>query len=110
MEKTTLINLRAYKGSDWTRVARIDRLTGTGKTGLGNPHKIGEYNFYLKRRLTREDAVMLFRKTFENKMKNYPEFATRVEGLRGKKIACWCTPLACHGDVYVEYFENGPWW
>ena len=34
------------------------------------------------------------------------EFATRVKGLRGKQLGCFCKPKACHGDVIVEYLEN----
>lgn len=112
-KKTTLANLRNYKGrfnlyEDDS--ALIDRRTGTGPTGLGNPHVVGKYNFYLKRKLTREDAVTMFRETFAKRMQNYPTFAAKVEALKGKRLFCWCTPLACHGDVYIEYLENGPWW
>jgi len=39
-------------------------------------------------------------------MKHDWKYRAEVEKLRGKKIACWCTPLECHGDVYVEYFEG----
>lgn len=99
MNKTTLVNLRTYKGSDYVL---IDRRTIYGN----HQFKIGVYNFYLKRKLTREDCVSLFRKQFNNRIKNYPKYRAKVEKLRGKKLACWCTPLACHGDVYVEYFEG----
>ena len=27
--------------------------------------------------------------------------------LKGKKIGCFCKPLACHGDVLVGLLENG---
>lgn len=26
--------------------------------------------------------------------------------LRGKVLACWCEPLPCHGDIYVELIEE----
>jgi hypothetical protein len=25
-----------------------------------------------------------------------------LDELRGKDLACWCTPLACHGDVLLR--------
>lgn len=25
-----------------------------------------------------------------------------LESLRGKKLGCYCAPLQCHGDVYIE--------
>jgi hypothetical protein len=31
-------------------------------------------------------------------------WAERLRGLRGKLLACWCAPEACHGDVLVEYY------
>lgn len=29
-----------------------------------------------------------------------------LEELRGKRLACWCAPLACHGDVLVELVDS----
>jgi hypothetical protein len=29
-----------------------------------------------------------------------------LEALRGKTLACWCKPDACHGDVLVEMLEG----
>ena len=103
--KTTLVNLRTCRlpPSDYVLIDR--------RTVFGNhQYRIGVYNYYFKRRLTREDCVNFFRRQFERKMETDPGYRAAVEGLRGKRLACWCTPLACHGDVYVEYFENGPWW
>jgi hypothetical protein len=31
-----------------------------------------------------------------------------LEPLRGKRLACWCAPLPCHGDVIVEWLESHP--
>jgi len=25
-----------------------------------------------------------------------------IEDLRGHRLACWCTPFACHGEIYVK--------
>ena len=33
------------------------------------------------------------------------ELMSSLEGLRGKRLACWCAPLACHGDVLVELLD-----
>lgn len=87
-------------------VVFIDRRSPYGN----HEYKIAAYSEALGRRLTREDCVKLFRAQFETLMKTSPAYRMRVERLRGKRLACWCTPLACHGDTYVEYFENGPWW
>src|SRR4051812_46171174 len=26
-----------------------------------------------------------------------------LEALHGKRLGCWCAPLACHGDVIAEF-------
>lgn len=31
-----------------------------------------------------------------------------LEPLRGKRLACWCHPLPCHGDVIVEWLDSHP--
>ena len=31
-----------------------------------------------------------------------PELMASLEELRGKRLACWCAPLPCHGDVLVD--------
>ena len=33
------------------------------------------------------------------------ELMSSLEELRGKRLACWCAPLACHGDVLVELLD-----
>jgi hypothetical protein len=32
--------------------------------------------------------------------------AARSE-LRGKVLACWCSPMPCHGDVLAEWANGG---
>ena len=36
-----------------------------------------------------------------------PDLMSALEELRGKRLACWCAPLACHGDVLVELVAGG---
>ncbi|MCC6586237.1 MAG: DUF4326 domain-containing protein [Bryobacterales bacterium] len=31
-----------------------------------------------------------------------PELLRRLPELRGKVLACWCPPAACHGDILIE--------
>ena len=67
---------------------------------FGNPYKIGEWG------KDREAVVALYRAYFYEKLK-FDYFREAVEKLRGKKLGCFCKPLACHGDVIVEYLEGG---
>jgi hypothetical protein len=39
---------------------------------------------------------------------NSPELIAALPELRNKILGCWCSPLACHGDVLVELVKNLP--
>lgn len=54
----------------------------------------------------REKAIALYREYFLKRLRVDPEFAVRVEELRGKRLGCFCKPKACHGDIIVEYLES----
>ena len=66
---------------------------------FGNPYKISKYR-------TRTMVIDWYREWFYNQLKN-PLFKADVEKLRGANtLGCYCKPLACHGDIIVEYLEN----
>ena len=92
--KTVVVNIREEPFDEYIGRA------GRGEDGyLGNPFRIGPG-------MTREQSVERFRQYFEERIKNDPEYRKRVEGLRGKRIGCFCKPLICHGDVYVEWLNK----
>ena len=68
----------------------IDRTTKWGNT------------FRLGRDGTREEVIEKFR---EKAWGDLEFIAMVVSELTGKTLACWCKPLPCHGDVYVEICE-----
>lgn len=47
---------------------------------------------------TREEAV----KRFEEYILTQPKLLADLHELRGKVLACWCKPLACHGDILLK--------
>lgn len=63
-------------------MVRIDR-----RTRWGNPFTVKESG--------RDLAIALYREWVGVN----PTF---LEPLRGKRLACWCAPLPCHGDVIAE--------
>lgn len=74
--------------------------TSVGEPGwLGNPYSKDDYG--------REKCIELFRKDFVERLQTDPEFRRAVEGLQGKTLGCWCKPKACHGDVILEFLEDG---
>lgn len=68
----------------------------------GNPfsHRDGTLAAYKVE--TREEAVAAYRKWILTK----PELLKRLPELKDKVLACWCAPLACHGDVLAELADK----
>ncbi len=84
--KTTVVNIR-HESFD----ILIDR-----RTPFGNPFRIGRDG-------TREEVIEKFRVWLPKQA----WLMDMIEQLRGKRLACWCKPEPCHGDVYVEILEKG---
>mgnify|MGYP003489055823 CR=1 FL=1 len=68
---------------------------------IGRPSKWGN-PFVVGRDGSREDVVRLYKEWIMNK----PSLLNSLGELKGKILACWCAPLACHGDVLVELCEG----
>jgi hypothetical protein len=51
---------------------------------------------------SREQAIALYRKY----ILSHPELLSALPELAGKRLGCYCKPLACHGDVLVELLEE----
>lgn len=61
----------------------------THKEGTGAPWVVD----------TREDAIRLY----EEWLREQPELMVAVKKeLRGKILGCFCSPLACHGDILLK--------
>ena len=67
---------------------RIDR-----KTKWGNPFEIGKDG-------TRSEVIGKHRTWITEGEGRY--LLKDLHELKGKTLACWCAPLACHGDVLME--------
>ena len=72
---------------------------------FGNPFKIGP-------KCSREEAIQSFRMWIRGYdfPKVEPErrkwILENLHKLKDKILGCWCKPLTCHGDVYVELLEG----
>ena len=64
---------------------------------FANPNKIG-------RTCSRIDAIELFRWMMASRLRGSQGilWQAQLRDLRGKTLACWCKPSACHGDVLAE--------
>jgi hypothetical protein len=73
-----------------------DVYIGRGSS-YGNPYVIGVDG-------DREEVIRKYRYDFE---RGYLKFSKEeVLALKGKVLGCHCKPLACHGDVLVEFINN----
>ena len=62
-----------------------------GGSMWGNPFIIGRDG-------TREEVIAKHRAW----LLNNPEQMNHLHLLKGKRLGCWCAPLACHGDTLAE--------
>ena len=84
-----------------TRVINVK--TGTqadvyiGRPGpFGNPFQSG----------TRSTNIENFKRMFEDRVVVDSRYRAAVLSLRGKTLGCYCAPLPCHGDVFVQWLKE----
>ena len=65
---------------------------------FGNPFVIGKDG-------DRDEVIRKYKVWFNVRIKEQP-FKAAVLMLNDKKLGCYCKPLACHGDVIVEWLEK----
>lgn len=85
---TTVVNIKRHK---------CDVYIGRGSP-FGNPFRIGDDG-------DRAQVLVKYRNYFNQRLTDQ-SFRDKVLELKGKVLGCWCKPLACHGDVIIEYLEN----
>ena len=74
---------------------------GRGRDGsFGNPFRIGPHG-------SRAQVLERFQQYFRHRLATDPAFRHRVEALRGKRLGCFCKPLACHGDIIADHVNSG---
>ena len=62
----------------------------------GNPYRIGRDG-------TRDEVIA----KYENSIKNDAAFVAQVRReLKGKRLACYCAPKRCHGDVLARLADS----
>lgn len=91
---TTVIHVSEMKPGD-IYIGRYNRHFNLPQHQLANPFKIGSDG-------TREEVI----KKYEDYLLDHPELMFRyIPELKGHRLACWCHPLACHGDLLAEWAE-----
>lgn len=85
-EKTTVVNKRHH--------VPFDVYIGRGSI-WGNPFVIGKDG-------NRTEVIQ----KFEHYLLAKPELLARIPELRGKRLACFCSPQACHGNVLARHADR----
>lgn len=94
-----------------TRVVNKDRgdqydiYIGRG-TKWGNPYAVGFGQAPGEEADSREEAIRKYAYDFERGLLGGASFMRELGKLQGKRLACHCKPLACHGDVLADYLNS----
>ncbi len=79
---------------------------------FGNPFSHMENTIAIVKVSTREEAIDCFRKWIRGQAYENVEpwrrlwILNNIEKLRDKDLVCWCSPLLCHGEVYLEILSE----
>ena len=71
----------------------------------GNPWRIGGVRPADGHRLTRKEAVEIYRSSIHQMLtakRDDGSIILDLNELRGKDLVCWCAPLPCHADILLE--------
>jgi len=68
---------------------------------IGRPEKWGN-PFTIGKDGSREEVII----KYEEWIRNNPELLKDLHELKGKVLACWCSPQPCHGDVLIKLIKE----
>jgi len=89
--RSRVVNIRHAAIGDAVYVGRANPQRGLEESAFGNPFRIGQDG-------TRADVIEKYRRH----VLGQPALLDRLHELRGRRLACWCSPEPCHADVLVE--------
>lgn len=89
-----VLNLSTEPIGDAVYIGRRSARRGLAGSDFANPYRIGHDG-------TREHVIEQYRRWLSKQ----PELLRRLQELRGRRLACYCKPLACHGDVLAEFVD-----
>lgn len=89
-----VVNLSAGELGDAVYVGRRSQRRGLEESAFANPYRVGADG-------TRADVIQRYRRW----LLGQPALLDRLHELRGRRLACWCKPAACHADVLVELVD-----
>ncbi|WP_210498997.1 DUF4326 domain-containing protein [Vibrio crassostreae] len=69
----------------------------------GNPYSVTEIG-------SRDEVIRMHEYDFERELLNKcEEIKSSFEAMEGVTLGCYCSPMKCHGEVYVRYINSNSW-
>jgi hypothetical protein len=98
-----VINLKGRKPQDVPKGAVYigRRMKPRGKSLWDLPKSKWANTYEIDKDGAREEVIA----KYEAWLRSKPELIAALPELRGKDLACWCSPKACHGDVLLRLVE-----
>lgn len=100
--KTKLIPVQVTRVVNKKTTDEYDVYIGRG-TPWGNPYAIGHGEGP-----DRTEVIEKYKEYFSQKISSDSGFRNGILAMRGLRLACFCKPAACHGDVIAEYLDSLP--
>lgn len=101
-KKIKLIPIELTKVVNKQTTDEFDVYIGRG-TPWGNPFAIAHGEGP-----DRFEVIEKYREYFYKKINEDSSFHKGILSMKGLRLACFCKPAACHGDVIAEYLDNLP--
>ncbi len=101
-KKTKLITIQVTRVVNKKKTNDYDVYIGRGSP-WGNPYAIGNGEGP-----DRAEVIERYKTYFEEKIASDEGFKKGVLAMRGLRLACFCKPEACHGDVIAGYLDRLP--
>jgi len=99
-KKTKLITLQVTKVVNKQVTDNYDVYIGRGSP-WGNQYAIGHGEGD-----GRFEVIEKYREFFNEKIATDDSFRNGILAMRGLRLACFCKPAPCHGDVIADYLNN----
>lgn len=87
-------NLNREPIGDAVYIGRRNTGRGLAESAFANPYRIGQDG-------NRAEVIQKYRSWLLGRQ----ELLQRLHELRGRRLACWCSPEPCHGDVLIELVD-----
>jgi hypothetical protein len=89
-----IVNLRHEELGDAVYVGRANPRRGLAESAFANPYRVDVDG-------TRAEVIQKYRSWLLGRQ----ELVLKLPELRGRRLACWCSPEACHADVLIELVD-----